>query len=415
MGGAKRMWEEEMARGYSSVGKIHVCERCIQDEGLKRFIKTNRKPGTCTYCQREVRVSAMDSVIEYVMNSLNLEWGDPANEGLPYVTREGGWQGDVYSTWELFYDVGPNCPEKITDTIVGAIHDTGWCRRDPYTLPVDRTLVYGWQKFSQFIIHTARFVFYKAVNSSYDGDQHDEMNPVDILEALGRIVRVLGLIDTVPAGEKIYRVRIVDQGEVKTLAKDLGPPPAERANMPNRMSPVGIPMFYGAFDLDTAIRETYDPCGEVGKKAAAGEFSTVRALRVVDLSESFFIPSLLDPKLQKLRPYYRFMRDFITDFTKPIERSDRAHAEYVPTQVVTEYFRHVYRTEEGAQIDGIIYPSSKTGQKAIVIFADSRACIDAEDAAEQRTLLRLDKAVDVSLAGYAPVTDHGTFRPKTRR
>ena len=74
----------------------------------------------------------------------------------------------------------------------------------------------------------------------------------------------------------------------------------------------------------------------------------------MDRLQSFFIPSLLDPKLQKLRPYYRFMRDFITDFTKPIERSDRAHAEYVPTQVVTEYFRHVYRTEEGAQIDGII-------------------------------------------------------------
>jgi len=70
-----------------------------------------------------------------------------------------------------------------------------------------------------------------------------------------------------------------------------------------------------------------------------------------------------------------------------------------------------YRTEEGAQIDGIIYPSSKTGQKAIVIFADSLACIDAEDATEQRTLLRLDKAVDVSLEGYAAGTDHEIFRP----
>ena len=44
------------------------------------------------------------------------------------------------------------------------------------------------------------------------------------------------------------------------------------------------------------------------------------------------------------------MNNFIDDFTKPIERSDRAHAEYVPTQVVTGYFRHVYRTGGGAQL-----------------------------------------------------------------
>ncbi|WPX17187.1 RES family NAD+ phosphorylase [Pseudomonas sp. 10S4] len=179
--------------------------------------------------------------------------------------------------------------------------------------------------------------------------------------------------------------------------------------MPNRMSPVGIPMFYGAFDLNTAIREIYEPDNAKGKKVASGEFTALRNLRVVDLSKSLPIPSLFDPKLQTLRNYYRFMNNFINDFTKPIERSDRAHAEYVPTQVVTEYFRHVYRTGDGAQIDGIIYPSSKTGQKAIVIFADSAACIDAEETQGSGALLRLDRAVDVSLEAYAAVEGTENF------
>lgn len=99
------------------------------------------------------------------------------------------------------------------------------------------------------------------------------------------------------------------------------------------------------------------------------------------------------------------MRDFIEDFTKPIERSDRAHADYVPTQVVTEYFRHVYRTDDGHQIDGIIYPSSKTGDKAIVIFADASGCIDAEHPPNERTLLRLDRAFDVDLSGFEAARD----------
>jgi hypothetical protein len=401
MGRVQRMLEEEMERGYSRAEDTYVCERCIQDVGLRKFVRSNRSPGTCSYCHRLVSVSTMDNVIEHVVNSLCLEWGDPANEGLAYETREGGWQGDVYNIYELLYDVGPDCPEEILDTIAASIHDTGWCEKDPYSLPLHKILVYGWQSFSEFITHTARFVFFRAVNSAYDRDQHDEMNPVDILETLGRVVGSLGLIDTVPAGEKVYRVRIVSQNEVIALAKDLGPPPAEIANMPNRMSPVGIPMFYGAFDLNTAIREIFEPDNAEGKKVAVGEFTALRNLRVVDLSKSLPVPSLFDPKLQKLRNYYRFMNNFIDDFTKPIERSDRAHAEYVPTQVVTEYFRHVYRTDDGAQIDGIIYPSSKTGQKAIVIFADSAACIDAQEKQGSGALLRLDRAVDVSLEAYA--------------
>ncbi|WP_258198526.1 RES family NAD+ phosphorylase [Pseudomonas entomophila] len=231
------------------------------------------------------------------------------------------------------------------------------------------------------------------------------MNPVDILEAIGSVAKKLQLISTVPAGLPIFRVRIVEPEVDLRRASDLGPPPAEYANMPNRMSPVGIPMFHGAFDLATAVRETFDFSEKSAKKAATGVFSAVRDLRVVDLSESFFVPSLFDPELQSLRAYYRFMRDFIEDFMKPIERSDRAHAEYVPTQVVTEYFRHVYRTDDDHQIDGIIYPSSKTGAKAIVIFADASGCIDAEDPPDDRVLLQLNRAFDVDLSGFAVTHD----------
>lgn len=405
MGGVKRMMEEDMERGFSRVEDTFVCLRCVEDDGLKAFIKDNSVRGTCSYCDGSRRVADMNDVIEHVFNSLSIEWGEATNEGLAYETREGGWQGCVCGTWELLYYHGPECAEEVFDTIAGSIHDVAWCERDPYSLPIDRTLVYGWQSFSHFIIHTARFVFYKAVNTSYAADQHDEMNPVEILETLGSVAKKLDLIDTVPTGQSIFRVRIVDPEVHLSRASELGPPPAAHANMPNRMSPVGIPMFYGAFDQDTAIRETYDPADEALKKAAIGEFSPIRDLRVVDLSRSFYVPSLFDPELQMLRPYFSFMRDFVEDFTKPIERSDRAHADYVPTQVVTEYFRHVYRTDDDHQIDGIIYPSSKTGNKAIVIFADDSGCIDAGDTSSDRTLLRLDRAFDVDLADFAAGED----------
>jgi len=405
MGGVQRMMEEDMERGFSRIDDTYVCVRCVDDYGLISFIRKNSTKGICSYCDKNRRVADMNDVIEHIVTSLSLEWGDAANEGLAYETREGGWQGQVYDTWELLYNYGPECSEEVFGTIVESIHDVAWCKRDPYSLSKDRMLVYGWQSFSKFIIHTARFVFYKAVNTSYAADQHDEMNPVDILETLGSVAKKLDLIGTVPAGQPIFRVRIVDPETQLTRSHELGPPPAAHANMPNRMSPVGIPMFYGAFDQDTAIRETYNPAGQALKKAATGEFSPIRDLHIVDLSRSFFVPSLFDPELQRLRPYFSFMRDFVEDFTKPIERSDRAHADYVPTQVVTEYFRHVYRTDDDHQIDGIIYPSSKTRDKAIVIFADATGCIDAGEAPNDRTLLRLDKAFDVDLSGFDAAHD----------
>lgn len=400
MGQAKKQMIEEMENGFSSVGDCFVCRRCIKDAGLRVLFAFKQRPGSCSFCSNAVSVCSMDDIIEHVIQSLHLEYGDPANEGLPYETREGGWQGQVYDLYELLDEVGLDCPEEIMQIILQSIHDYGWCKRDPYSLTADRTLAYGWKGFCEFIIHTARFVFYKAQNPAYDRDQHDEMNPVDILEALGRIVQRLALVETLPVGQTIYRVRVVDKNTMLSSASDLGAPPHEFATMPNRMSPVGIPMFYGAFDVETAIRETYEPGKGDSRKAVCGEFSTVRSLTVIDLTESFVVPSLFDLVEQRNRPYYRFMRDFIKDFMKPIERGDRAHADYVPTQVVTEYFRHVYRTDKGESIDGMIYPSSKTGQKAIVIFADAKGAIDLGGQVTASTLLQLIKAVDFDLAAY---------------
>ncbi len=410
MGRVKRMWEADMDRGYSEVEDTYVCQKCFADEGVRRFITRNRSPGTCSYCNRAVKVCTLDKVIGHVMESIRLEWGDPANEGLPYETREGGWQvAKVYDTWELLEKLGLECSDDLLNTIAGAIHGSAWCEANPYSLPLDRTLVYGWKSFCKFIIETARFVFYKAENARYDHDQHDEMNPVDILEAIGGIVDHLKIVRVVPANSKIFRVRIVNSEVRLTRAHELGSPPSHLATMPNRMSPVGISMFYGAFELDTAISETFDPTCAAGKKAACGEFTAIRELTVIDLSESFFVPSLFDPELQKFRPHYKFMRDFIADFCKPVERSQRAHADYVPTQVVTEYFRHVYRTPKGSRVDGIIYPSSKNGAKAIVVFADSDACVDANSQLDSAALLRLEQVSDICLDVYQRPDDALSF------
>jgi hypothetical protein len=215
------------------------------------------------------------------------------------------------------------------------------------------------------------------------------MDPVEILDALGSIIEKYDLVENVSKSTNIVRVRIVAPSEQLTTAKELGTPPRESATLPNRMSPAGIPMFYGAFDLETAIKETYRE-DDVEKKAVSGTFSPTRELRVIDLSENFSVPSLFDEHGREKRSDMQFLTDFVSDFSKPIERSDRQHIDYVPTQIVTEYFRHVFKAIDKTNVDGIIYPSSKNQlKKAIVIFADSRQCVEVADTYDGSSILAL--------------------------
>lgn len=388
------MWGEEQDRGYSSNEGITVCSNCFEESGIEKFIEEHQSHSNCSYCGEsgiDVKACDLDSVIEHILVSLTHEWGTPANEGLPYETREGGWQGAVYDTSELLDLIGlGNNSGKIYEDICFSIHNQEWCEKDPYSLRTHQILMYGWKDFSAFVLNTARYVFFKAKNPNYDENQHDEMNPVDILDELGSIIQRMGLTKQVPSSTEIKRVRIVNSTEELSSAKELGSPPKEFATMANRMSPAGISMFYGAFDTETAIKETYEQRPDNNDKAICGRFKPIRDLTVIDLSERLHIPSLFDEHEGDVRSHMRFLIDFVSDFTKPIAREDRAHIDYVPTQIVTEYFRHVFVQENGSSIDGVIYPSAKNkDQKAIVIFANSDQCVEESDVSNSNALLAL--------------------------
>jgi hypothetical protein len=67
-----------------------------------------------------------------------------------------------------------------------------------------------------------------------------------------------------------------------------------------------------------------------------------------------------------------FLKAFAESISQPVTHDGREHIDYVPSQIVTEYFRHVYRTDDDKQLDGIIFPSARVRKgKNFVIFASS--------------------------------------------
>jgi hypothetical protein len=56
-------------------------------------------------------------------------------------------------------------------------------------------------------------------------------------------------------------------------------------------------------------------------------------------------------------------------YQRPVIRDAQEHIDYVPSQVVSEFFAQVLRTEAGDRLDGVAYPSAVLpGGRNLVIF-----------------------------------------------
>ncbi len=371
MGWAKRHMEEVEAQGFDCSVDKYVCKECIGNYVIKDYIGENADEFHCDYCGKESEDEALsvhlEGVLRIILNGIRTEWEDP-NNCVGWNSREGGWLGvTVYDKREVIEEYWDDLDienEDLIEDIIDSMNEQEWCERDPYGLRPYEYDFYTWELFCKQIKHETRYVFFKANKDYRDSDSYYKQ-PFEILETIGRFINELGLIKSDDLKYQFYRGRTHEKPEGYFNVKDLAAPPVEYAKYPNRMSPAGIPMFYGALDKKTAIEEIRDE----RKYISVGIFENASKLNLIDLCSLPSVPSVFDEENRYLRNIIFFLRSFIEDLSKPIEKDGREHIEYVPTQVVTEYFRHVFCSEEGNKIDGILYPSSKVkGGVCCVLF-----------------------------------------------
>jgi hypothetical protein len=368
-----------MGEGWHSVGDKFVCAKCFDDEGLQEFISGNAVSKRCTYCRRFGRVelaAAMDEVLSYIAHCLGREYEKPEDSLGRDNESESGWALiDPTDTYDLFCDMGfGNGPDTLFQDLVDAFSDRQWVQADPYgSLPCD-DWQYSWEEFSEQVKHRMRFVFFRA--KTREEFEH-EAEPHEILDSLERIVARLGLVVTLPQKSVVVRARQHRRTDVVVSVSEIGPPPRDSASQ-SRMSPAGIPMFYGAGENQTAFEEIFenDPALEL---VTFGKFEFLRPLRLLDLTNLPSVPSIFcnDEQYPTRMPLI-FMCNFVEDVMKPIARDGRVHVDYVPTQVVCEFFRHLLGRESGERLDGIMYLSSKRkGGTCFTLFCESEDCIGA--------------------------------------
>lgn len=376
MSGVDQERMEMYEMGLHSMKDTYVCSTHIDDYAVHGYIKRNAIKGICTYCKGNKKVVSLKKLMFFLMEGVHHFYTD-AVEFMSYDSKEGGYQGSTYTPYELVNElIGLEIDNyQLNEDIIDAIEDKAWSEPYAYYDSDGDILVYHWKYFKDVVKHKSRYLF--AQTNSFKTDTYNQ-NAYDILQEIGRSVRKFKLISHLPKHTELFRCRQHTKLEKITEAGQIASPPIEYAIYPNRMSPAGVSMFYCAFDLETAKLETIDLHKKGHTYYTSACFVTKDILNIIDFSSLPKLPSIFDQR--KYKNYYSimFLREFVSDLSSEIQHDGKEHIEYVPTQIVTEFFRFIFH--EKIKIDGIIYPSTKNiGSKACVLFFDNEASLEYLD------------------------------------
>lgn len=325
-----------------------VCSSCFDDPDIRAWIREQGGRRGCDFCDGyDSPTCNLDGLCDYIASCLRKYWGLAADQ-LPYETREGGYQGATWDTYDLLLDeiqigLPRDRKDHLLHALLAGLPSETWCDFDWLRLDDDEALKLGWDRFCKIVKHERRFFFHRVE------EDDDSYSPHAVLNAIANLSLDLGLVRSLPVGLTAWRARTDMKPRSKYNASDFGPPPPQKSLQSNRMNPPGVPMLYLASTAAGAIHEVKARSGRVGR------WSTLRPLTVLDLRRLPSVPGIFSEATRFERLGTRFLRSFADSIMQPVERDDRAHIDYLPSQVVTEFLRD-YKFGE-MKLDGIAYGS----------------------------------------------------------
>ncbi|WP_405686272.1 HEPN-associated N-terminal domain-containing protein [Streptomyces sp. NBC_01387] len=372
--GADEMEQAQVDQGWD-YGYGFVCAGCVDDEALARkIVEDADEDETCDYCAR-APAAPLDTLLQAFFDGLHTEFSLAGDE-LAYFEGElvpvKHWDGD--DLVNEYADVlrGEDLQETVRKA---ARYDDVWVERHFIEPRHDEALLDGWRRFSHEVMYRTRHVFWLA--PSHQDEAHlggGEIPAAAILNTLGDLIPQADLIHEIPAGHHLWRARTHD-AEQDWSARDLGTASPAQARHPNRMSPAGIPLFYGADNPTTAIQEVARHASGTTKLVTYAAFETTRSCWVTDFTRLGPIPTIFDTDRAPLRRALMFLHEFVRRLSA--DANGHEHLTYVPTQIVTEYLLRVFGRER--PIDGLVYASATSRDgRCTVLDIPQAHCLDPD-------------------------------------
>lgn len=350
---------ECLSRGYGHSNKW-ICHDCISNYALKAYIKEKGELHSCSYCKKKRKSISLEILMQPIMEGIQFVYSRAVDE-LP--VDKGGFVGCTYSTEEIFFEtiseeIGASYDEIIND-MLSIIGEETWCEANLFDDSEDEVEFNQWHKFCTLVKEKIRYVFFEA--SSDDSDSGS--SPMDILNFIATCTKTIGLVTTINKSTKMYRCRMSKDEKYYSALSDFCPPPSERASA-GRMNAQGIPVLYLTLDPTTALEETdsYER-----QYASIASYRVNNSFPVLDLTklDTITVPSIFDSEGRPKISTIRFLKKFNEEISKKVSHDQ---IDYVPTQIVTEYFRFL-NNDDSSQYQGILYNSAKNdGGKCLVLF-----------------------------------------------
>jgi len=376
---------EEWERGWHGSDKL-ICPDCVDDDYLKAVVKDVAVSAQeCSFCGA-APAAEFDVFMKALMVGVTNMFVQADDAGTPW---ESGYVFETYQPYEIANEFIWVAVEDHADEVVEEIRehlaDKTYASR--WWIEPDRAYSSAWQEFREQILHRTRFVFWASKDNA---DQHvgaGEVPVARVLNAIGELLIKFDLITTIPAGTSLRRARghARKQDSEGWGAADLGTNVPKSSTGSTRMSPSGIPLFYGADDIDTALVEVAS--ADSSEFFTAGQFVTTVPMTVVDLTSVPAVPSIFDPKLGRWERELIFLNDLVKELSQPIDTA-RSHLDYVPTQVFCEYFLRAF---DEADISGLAWKSAAaaSGGRCVALDVTHQDCVDVADGAADRPQLEL--------------------------
>ena len=205
-----------------------------------------------------------------------------------------------------------------------------------------------WERFCQLVKHERRYFFHNTRIK-----ESPFLYGLSVIEEIANQLCYSSV--QLKIGTEFYRCRPdPSKFESTDYYKELGPPPPASARA-NRMSAAGISMLYLAESQKTSLLETADRNGNFG----IAKFKLNREITLLDLSDFSKIEN---------KKIVLFLNKVVTDMTKPIERDNRVHIDYIPTQIFTEQFSHNWSDDKNRKIEGLRFPSARNNGESNYVF-----------------------------------------------
>ncbi|MDE0127982.1 MAG: RES domain-containing protein [Gammaproteobacteria bacterium] len=349
------MWDETVTGGWIAPDKF-ACVDCVDSKHLKNAIRESSDTSTvCDYCSNGP-AAHLSAVLQPISQTLNRYFQHPDAAGIPL--DKGDWVINPMDTFDALMQLPLACNDVLFEDLANAFCNDCWVSAGGIWSGIyhrHERLANAWDHFEEMAKHRARYFLGSNIEIWEFDPGNEFLQPTALLDAVGRYVRKFNLIRTLNSKLTLYRARHSKNGAAYSSFDEMGPPPKDAAKA-GRMNAAGIPYFYLARERRTAIAEVAShPPG----KLVIGSFKLNRAIPVLDLTCLEEPPSLFDDDAYERRQSILFLRDFVQRIASPVRKDGREHVEFVPSQVVSEYFSEMFASPEGdGRIGGMVYPST---------------------------------------------------------